>query len=99
YCRVFFTQKGTKRQRFMTKSLADASPDLASAMEAEFARLEQVRARHGAALMADATAALLRLGGAVLAAYESFKASRALLDFDDLVLKSSFLLERPGVAP
>src|SRR5208282_292171 len=35
YCRVFFTQKGTKRQRFMTKSLADASPDLASAMEAE----------------------------------------------------------------
>jgi ATP-dependent helicase/nuclease subunit A len=99
YCQVFFTQKGTKRQRFMTKSLADASPDLALAMEAEFARLERVRAEHGAALMADATAALLRLGGAVLASYESFKSSRALLDFDDLVLKSSFLLERPGVAP
>ncbi len=99
YGQVFFTQKWEKRQRFMTKPVAEASPDLAAALEAEFVRLEQARSAHGAALMADATSALLRLGGAVLAAYESFKASRALLDFDDLVLKSSALLERPGVAP
>ncbi|HXP13013.1 MAG TPA: UvrD-helicase domain-containing protein [Stellaceae bacterium] len=99
YGQAFFTQKWEKRQSFMTRKLADAAPDLLQAMEVEFARLELVRARHGAALMADATSALLRLGGSVLASYESFKASRALLDFDDLVLKSSSLLERPGVAP
>ena len=99
YGQAFFTQKWEKRQSFMTRKLAAAAPDLVQAMETEFARLEGVRARHGAALMADATSALLRLGGAVLESYESFKASRALLDFDDLVLKSSALLERPGVAP
>ena len=99
YCQAFFTQKGERRQNFVTRKLADAAPDLVQALEWEFARLERVRARHGAALMADATSALLRLGGAVLAAYGSFKSSRALLDFDDLVLKSVALLERPGTAP
>ncbi|HXM85651.1 MAG TPA: UvrD-helicase domain-containing protein, partial [Stellaceae bacterium] len=99
YGLAFFTQKGDRRQRLMTKKLEDAVPELAAAMDAESVRLEQIRARRDAALMTDATAALLRLGGAVLAAYESYKASRALLDFDDLVLKSCVLLERPGVAP
>jgi len=99
YGQAFFTKKGERRQRLMTKKLEDAVPELAAAMDAEFTRLAQIRARRDAALMADATAALLRLGGAVLAAYESFKAARALLDFDDLVLKSCALLERPGVAP
>jgi ATP-dependent helicase/nuclease subunit A len=99
YCAVFFTREGARRQRFLAKALADALPDLAASLETEFARLEKVRIRLGAAQMAEATSALLILGRAVLASYRSYKSARALLDFDDLVLKSCALLERPGTAP
>src|SRR5205085_10993523 len=42
---------------------------------------------------------LVRIGEAVLRAYEQRKRLRGLLDYDDLVLKALELLRRPGVAP
>src|SRR6476619_6192950 len=43
--------------------------------------------------------ALIRLGDAVLRAYEDRKRLHGLLDFDDLVMKTLELLRRPGIAP
>src|SRR6266498_3353987 len=48
---------------------------------------------------AEATGALIRLGGAVLHAYEHRKRLHGSLDYDDLVLKTLELLRRPGIAP
>ncbi len=47
----------------------------------------------------EATVALIRLGDALLRAYERRKRLHGLLDYDDLVLKALDLLRRPGVAP
>ena len=50
-------------------------------------------------MTADATAGLLRLGQALLEAYAGFKRSLARLDYDDLILMTADLLDKPNVAP
>ena len=75
---------------------APPSPDAADALRG--------RGRAGLARSCDAarrpraraTAALLILGAALLEAYDRHKATRALLDYDDLILTSRDLLARPG---
>jgi len=99
YLLVFFTQKNKRRERIVTTGIQETSPDEVAALLHEAERLEAVRARRDAALLATATVALLRLGGAVLDSYDAHKAARALLDFEDLILKSMALLREPGVAP
>src|SRR5487761_547368 len=99
YCDVFFTQKGDRRTRLATKAALALDPSIAATLADEAERLEAARTRRDAARLVSSTAALLRLAGAVLDAYAADKAARALLDFDDLVLKAKDLLRRPGVAP
>ncbi|MBW7851553.1 MAG: double-strand break repair helicase AddA [Rhodospirillales bacterium] len=88
YRRAFLTQKEDIRANLVTKNCLDAEP----ALRAEAERLVAVVERWRAATVAQATAALLRLGDALLAAYESHKAARALLDYDDLILATVRLL-------
>ncbi|HYL32664.1 MAG TPA: double-strand break repair helicase AddA [Stellaceae bacterium] len=99
YCGAFFTQEGDRRARLATKAASTLDPSIVAVLEAEAERLEAVRARRDAARLAGTTAALIRLAGAVLDSYTAYKTNRALLDFDDLVLKTKDLLRRPGVAP
>jgi ATP-dependent helicase/nuclease subunit A len=99
YCLAYFTQEGSARKNLPTKALAAANPKLVAALAAEIERLQTIRARRGTALLAEATAALLLLGVAVLRAYAAHKSARALLDYDDLVLRARDLLNQPGVAP
>ncbi|HEV2162625.1 MAG TPA: double-strand break repair helicase AddA [Stellaceae bacterium] len=99
YCDTFFTQEGGRRVRLATKAALAVDPSIAAVLETEAERLEAVRTRRDAARLVASTTALLRLAGAVLDAYAADKAARALLDFDDLVLKAKDLLQRPGVAP
>ncbi len=101
YCAVFLTEKGFPRQTLITKSAAaKASPvDLCAILDAEAERVRRfVVARAGLAL-AEATVALVRLGAALLRAYEQRKRLHGLLDYDDLVSQALELLRRPGVAP
>ncbi|MFQ5972366.1 MAG: double-strand break repair helicase AddA [Alphaproteobacteria bacterium] len=99
YLGVFF--KGNDRleprspKSMFTKAAAPAEPFLL----AEQSRLEHVVEHRRKATVARATSALLRLTGTLLATYEHKKAVRALLDYDDLILKTRNLLESPGVAP
>jgi ATP-dependent helicase/nuclease subunit A len=99
YLDVFFTQEGPRRVDIITRRLAAREPWAAAALDAEVKRLEDVTAARDAAALFAATSALVRLGSALLAEYERHKAARALLDYDDLVLKTRDLLQRPGVAP
>lgn len=99
YCSAYLTQAGTRRVRLATKAALALDPAIGELLASEAARLEAVRARRGAARLTEATAALVRLAGAVLDAYAAHKATRARLDFDDLVLKAKALLRQPGVAP
>jgi ATP-dependent helicase/nuclease subunit A len=96
---VFLKERGEMRAKLVTKKVAQANPDVEAILQAEAIRLAELHDRCNAATIAAATAALLRLGGEMLASYAAHKHSRALLDYEDLVLRTRDLLRRPGIAP
>ena len=95
---VFLTKDRQPRQRdLISRFCAEAFPDAAAALVAEQARLAGWVEREKATGVAERTAALLRIGAAVLEAYDRRKRQTAALDFDDLIAYSRRLLERPGI--
>ncbi len=98
YKALLLTDKGEPRKRFAVKAIADARPDLVAALEqlqADLVRCEeQRRAAHAAAL----TEAALTIIEAVRAEYALAKRARAALDYDDLIVRTQFLLERGDAA-
>lgn len=96
---VFLTQGGDIRKTLCTKAIREGCPGVADALQAEAERQVFISERLKAAAVAEATEALLVLGGALLASYKRAKALRALMDYDDLILAARDLLARPGVAP
>jgi len=100
YLEAFFTDggDGTRAARLLTKGLAESRPDIAEELFAEQTRLEKLREERKAASACERTAALITLVGAILQRYEAKKALRGVLDFDDLVERTSVLLERSDAA-
>jgi ATP-dependent helicase/nuclease subunit A len=101
YMATFLTKEGAVRDTLITKqAAAKASPaDPGAALEAEAERILRFDAERAGVALIEATGALIRLGDALLRAYERRKRLMGLLDYDDLVLKAVELLRRPGVAP
>ena len=99
YLGWFLTGELMPRKSLFTRGPAVALPQLPEILAAEQARLLAVVERRRKAKICQATAALLRLGLALLDAYAEKKAARARLDYDDLVLQTRRLLEQPGLAP
>ncbi len=99
YRGAFFTAKGTPFARLVHKQTIVSVPEAEAVLMAECERLTAVERRRRAALIASASEVLIRLGAALVESYERLKAERALLDHDDLILKSRDLLARPGIAP
>ena len=104
YADVFLTAKRGSgpieiRKRLITKKLAEDHPNVAEILAEEADRLGRFLLRKRAAVTAQATAALLQFGNALLEAYQTQKAARALIDYDDLILESGHLLKRKNVAP
>lgn len=96
YVSAFITDEGTIRKTLATQAVLKVAPDVDDSLRAEAERLLLIIERVKAATTAAATTALLRLGSAVLAAYERQKAYQALLDYDDLIFHTRRLLERRG---
>jgi ATP-dependent helicase/nuclease subunit A len=100
YAGAFLTDKGTIIKNLITKGANDrASGDMRGVLNAEAERVLRFTQQRAGAMLIDATIALIRLGNAVLRAYEERKRLHGLLDFDDLVLKTLELLRQPGIAP
>ncbi|MCH7806041.1 MAG: double-strand break repair helicase AddA [Proteobacteria bacterium] len=99
YRDVFLTQKGTPRKTILKKATLDAHPLLEDIIGAEKARLFELQQTLNLQEVARDTAALIRLGSAILARYQKAKEAHGLLDYDDLILKTSSLLEREGITP
>src|SRR5438045_1897350 len=100
YAGVFLTNEGAIRQNLITKSANDkAAGDARAVLETEAHRMLRFTHQRAGAMLVEATIALIRLGDAVLRAYEERKRLHGLLDFDDLVVKTLELLRRPGIAP
>ena len=99
YCGLFFTQEGGITKRLATKGALKAWADVATCLAAEAERLAKVRERLRAVEVATATEALVHVSADVLRRYTRRKAVAAQLDYEDLILKTVDLLQRPGIAP
>ncbi len=99
YCGLYLTDEGPQRKVLITKAAANAHPGAREALAAEAERLIVVADRRRKILVARATIAALSLGVGLLDAYERHKASRGLLDYDDLILMTRDLLQTPDRAP
>jgi ATP-dependent helicase/nuclease subunit A len=101
YAAAFLTAQDELRaeSRIATKAVREALPGIVDTLYAEGNRLIEVRDRLRALATAEATAALVELGSALLEAYAAAKRSVARLDYDDLILLTGQLLNRQGIAP
>lgn len=88
---IFLTE-GRVRKRLATKKISEARPDMADQLQAMADLVEAqaglLRARAGY----DLTAALLHFGAALCVDYQTAKAARAALDYDDLIATTNQLL-------
>ncbi len=98
HVRVFLTNDRRPRKTLITKAAAQPAPDAPDSLRCEADRLVAVDGRRRALVVAGATAALARLGAALLAAYAAHKQAHAVLDYDDLILRARRLLEGDGGA-
>jgi ATP-dependent helicase/nuclease subunit A len=99
YARAFVKKEGGIFATLATKSVLKECPEIEEGLVLEAQRIWAVQDLRRALVTADATAGLLRLGQALLEAYAGFKRSLARLDYEDLILKTADLLDKPNVAP
>ncbi|HIJ62605.1 MAG TPA: double-strand break repair helicase AddA, partial [Rhodospirillaceae bacterium] len=92
------TAKGDIRATPCAKPTEARAPGSREVLLVESQRLLDMRERLRAAATLEGSAALLRLGQAILAEYARAKEARAQLDYDDLVDGAVTLLERPGLS-
>ena len=92
------TKDGTPRRKLASKALADARPDLFAYLIDLQARFCQAEDRQRAARAAGLAEAALSVIAAVRREYAAAKARRAVLDYDDLIVKTLALLERGNAA-
>ena len=98
HCHVFLTQRGEVRKSLITKAALASDPEAGDTLAAEALRIHTVRARLRSANVAQATSVLIRIAAALIDAYTRHKSARALLDYDDLILRTRQLLEADGRA-
>jgi len=100
YAGLFLTKAGEPRaeKTLTTKGAREADPEVLPIMLAEQERIVALTERLKALATARATEALLIFAGALLGTYDRLKNQRALLDYDDLVLKVRGLLRAGGGA-
>jgi ATP-dependent helicase/nuclease subunit A len=98
YCGVFLTKKGQIRKSLITKSALATDEQAGNFLKAEAARVHAVRARLRSTNVAQATAVLVRIAAVFIESYARHKSTRALLDYDDLIICTRQLLEAEGRA-
>ena len=100
YALAYLTQADRAvRSRLATVQVVQEYSQILEILTAEANRLLRLIARCNAITLARATSGLLTMAGAMIAAYESRKRVRAMLDYEDLIMHARALLRQEGVAP
>lgn len=94
YKSIFVTQAGTPaaESRLTTKPVRTVDPAVVEILLTEQDRILDLENRLKGLRIAEATEALIQVGATLIQAYGDMKAYRALLDYDDLILKARDLL-------
>lgn len=100
YARVFLNGDLAIYKSLLDKSACERHPAALAVLQREAARVLAVLERCRTAATAQATVALLDLGGAILRAYARAKSVRVQFDYDDLIYEARDLLrsDRDGQA-
>ncbi len=98
YMEAFLTRAGEIRKRLPTKAVAAAAPAAAEVWQTEAVRVKDVRDRLLAVAAAEESAALARVGAALLSSYRAEKVLMGRLDYDDLIARVQRLVENEAAA-
>ncbi|MCZ6845394.1 MAG: double-strand break repair helicase AddA [Alphaproteobacteria bacterium] len=98
YCAVFLTKDGQVRKTLITKSALASDAQAGDILATEAARIHNTQARLHSANIGHATAVLIRVAHALIESYTQHKSARALLDYDDLIIRTRQLLQAEGRA-
>ena len=100
YVRVFLTGDFAIYKSLLDKKASERHPAAIAVLQREAERVSAALEQCRTAATAQATAALLRLGGAMLRGYARTKARGVQFDYDDLIYKARDLLrtDRDGFA-
>ncbi len=100
WCGEFLDAKGGARGAgaLVNKKLADQAPELAECFAQEQERILAIEDARAAAQVAALSAALLRLALPVARRFAAGKEGSGVLDYDDLIRRTSELLVDPGAA-
>jgi ATP-dependent helicase/nuclease subunit A len=99
YADVFLTKESKPRQQLATKATEAESPGTVAALRAEQQRIVALVARMKAIGVGRASVALLTVADALFQRYAALKRRRAALDYDDLIVQTRALLQRPELSP
>ncbi len=94
YALVYLTRAGEPRRRLGPPKSLERMPRLEETLRDEAAEVHEVAKRRKAIRTATSTGDLLVVADAILAHYERHKRRRAVLDYDDLILRARALVER-----
>jgi ATP-dependent helicase/nuclease subunit A len=97
YASAFLTASGDIRKTLITKGAAKDTSGAVDVLQVEAERILRTTNKIRSAVTLQSTHGLLRLGKSLLDAYEKYKRGAAVLDYDDLILKSRDLLSRENV--
>ena len=98
YNDAFLTRERAIRKTLITKSALANDPGVDDVLATEAERLQTAVARLRSANVAHATAVLIHVAAALIDSYTRHKSARALLDYDDLIVRTRRLLEAEGRA-
>lgn len=97
YRRAFFTGEGQIFARLVTAAVVKACPDAVEILTAEAERLDAIDEKLKSVRLARLNAALLTVSAEMVGRYSAHKAALDKLDFDDLIIRTSALLDAPGM--
>ena len=98
YLSCFFTKDDRIRKRLITKPIIEKQPKSEIFMAEEAHRLYAVKQNLKSVNIAEITSSIIHLANGIMKTYTSHKSSRALLDYDDLIIRTRQLLETQGNA-
>ncbi|MGZ8400298.1 MAG: double-strand break repair helicase AddA [Methyloceanibacter sp.] len=95
---AFLTQDGKPRAQVCSKAMERGAPYICALLDRAQADFADLTSKLAHLRLAEASAAVLALADAVQADYERRKQAEAVLDYDDLIVKTQNLLSRADAA-
>ncbi len=96
YADIFLTKEGGVRSTNISKKSADAHPHLKIIFEEEAIRVSQAKKQIAAINIAEINSHLYNAAAEIANRYDSQKRQDGLMDYDDLIAKTTYLLDQKG---